>query len=146
MRNRSTISIGHSSFILDSPGNTAQETSAPGLNATPSQVRASHLLVKHKDVRRPSSWKEPVITRSKEDALAMIQAFQQQLANDQAEFGALAAVESHCSSAKRGGDLGWFGRGQMQKPFEEAAFGLAVGQMSGPVFTDSGVHLVLRTG
>ena len=87
-----------------------------------------------------------MITRSKEEALAMIQAFQQQLASGQAEFGALAAVESHCSSAKRGGDLGWFGRGQMQKPFEEAAFGLAVGQMSGPVVTDSGVHLVLRTG
>ena len=34
----------------------------------------------------------------------------------------------------------------MQRPFEEATFGLAVGELSGPVFTDSGVHLILRTG
>lgn len=50
-----------------------------------------------------------------------------------------------CSSARSGGDLGSFGRGQMQRPFEDAAFGLGVGQMSDIVETDSGVHLILRT-
>ncbi len=49
-------------------------------------------------------------------------------------------------SAQRGGDLGFFGRGQMQRPFEEATYALQVGELSGPVFTDSGVHLILRTG
>jgi NIMA-interacting peptidyl-prolyl cis-trans isomerase 1 len=34
----------------------------------------------------------------------------------------------------------------MQKPFEDATFQLKVGELSGPVFTDSGVHLILRTG
>lgn len=34
----------------------------------------------------------------------------------------------------------------MQKPFEDASFALKVGDMSGPVFTDSGVHIILRTG
>ena len=47
---------------------------------------------------------------------------------------------------QRGGDLGEFGRGQMQKPFEDATFALAVGEMSGVVDTDSGVHVILRTG
>lgn len=36
-------------------------------------------------------------------------------------------------------------RGQMQKPFEDATFSLAVGELSQPVFTDSGVHIILRT-
>lgn len=62
------------------------------------------------------------------------------------DFPTLASRESHCGSASKGGDLGEFGPGQMQKPFEEAVQSLKVGELSGPVFTDSGVHLVLRTG
>lgn len=46
--------------------------------------------------------------------------------------------------AASGGDLGEFERGKMQKPFEEAAFALQPGEMSGVVDTDSGVHLILR--
>lgn len=76
----------------------------------------------------------------------MLQGFQGRLERGEVTFHALAAVESHCSSAQRGGDLGSFGRGKMQPPFEAAAFALQVGQMSGPVETDSGVHLILRTG
>ncbi|EIE20611.1 parvulin-type peptidyl-prolyl cis-trans isomerase [Coccomyxa subellipsoidea C-169] len=108
-------------------------------------VRASHLLVKHRDSRRPSSWKEPTVTRSKEEALDKIRGFQQQLADGSADFATLATAESHCSSARRGGDLGEFGPGQMQKPFEDATYALKVGELSQPVFTDSGVHLILRT-
>lgn len=50
-----------------------------------------------------------------------------------------------CSSASKGGDLGVFGRGQMQKPFEDATFALPVGAMSDVIKTDSGHHLILRT-
>ncbi|KXZ55762.1 hypothetical protein GPECTOR_2g1312 [Gonium pectorale] len=110
------------------------------------RVRASHLLVKHKDVRRPSSWKEPVVTRTREEALAMIQRFHEMLVKGEVDFATLASQESHCSSAKRGGDLGEFGRGEMQKPFEEATYALKINELSGPVFSDSGVHLILRTG
>ena len=63
----------------------------------------------------------------------------------EATFEELAGKYSDCSSAKKGGDLGMFGPGQMQKPFEDAAFGLEVGEMSEAVDTDSGVHIILRT-
>lgn len=56
------------------------------------------------------------------------------------------SFDSDCSSASRGGDLGPFARGQMQKPFEDSTFGLKVGEMSGVVETDSGMHAILRTG
>ncbi|KAI7842404.1 hypothetical protein COHA_004043 [Chlorella ohadii] len=95
------------------------------------QVRASHLLVKHRDSRRPSSWKEATVTRSPEEALAMVQQFRQQIAASPdvpAAFAELASRESHCGSARSGGDLGWFGRGQMQQQFEDVAFGLQAAQ------------------
>lgn len=111
----------------------------------PTKVRASHLLVKHSGSRRPASWKSEHITRSKQEAIDILKQHQQRILNGEATLEQIATTESDCSSAKRGGDLGFFERGQMQPAFEEAAFGLDVGEMSDIVETDSGVHLVLRT-
>lgn len=72
-------------------------------------------------------------------------AYREQIVQGKASFADLASKYSDCSSAKRGGDLGSFKRGAMQKPFEEASFALKVGELSEPVFTDSGVHIILRT-
>jgi len=109
------------------------------------KVQASHLLVKHRDSRRPASWRNDNITLSKDEALEILESFEQQIKSGEKTFEELASEFSDCSSAKKGGDLGPFGRGQMQKPFEDATFGLQVGKMSAPVWTDSGVHLILRT-
>ncbi|ORX95851.1 dodo-like protein [Basidiobolus meristosporus CBS 931.73] len=109
------------------------------------QIKASHLLVKHRDSRRPSSWKEAEITRTKEEALEILEKYRSKILAGEVSLGELARTESDCSSAKREGDLGFFGRGQMQPPFENAAFALKVGEMSEPVWSDSGVHLILRT-
>ena len=78
------------------------------------KVRASHLLVKHKDSRRPSSWREENITRTKEEALEILKGYRNQITDKEATFEELATKYSDCSSAKRGGDLGPFGRNQMQ--------------------------------
>ena len=59
-------------------------------------------------------------------------------------FIEIARKESDCSSAERGGDLDFFGRGQMQKAFEDQSFALSVGEMSDLVDTDSGIHVLLR--
>lgn len=69
----------------------------------------------------------------------------ERIASGEISLAELAATESDCSSARNGGDLGFFGPGQMQKPFEEASFKLQVNEMSEPVFTDSGIHIILRT-
>ena len=64
--------------------------------------------------------------------------FRQQIAASPdvpAAFAELASRESHCGSARSGGDLGWFGRGQMQQQFEDVAFGLQVGELSEPFFS-----------
>lgn len=113
-------------------------------SADEGKIRAGHLLVKHKESRRPSSWKQQDITRSKEEAISILKGYEQQINSGQVTLGDLAVSESDCSSARKRGDLGFFGKGQMQKEFEDAAFALNPGQMSGVVETASGVHLIQR--
>ncbi|KAH7338872.1 rotamase-domain-containing protein [Rhizoctonia solani] len=119
---------------------------AGSAGAPPGQMRASHLLVKHKDSRRPSSWKEENITRSKEEAIQILKGYAGEIGSDRDKFAQLAGQHSDCASHKNGGDLGWFGQGQMQKPFEDGVLALEVGGISDVVDTESGVHLIMRTG
>ncbi|BFZ53503.1 peptidyl-prolyl cis-trans isomerase Pin1 [Savitreella phatthalungensis] len=119
-------------------------TSGSG-GSTSSKIRASHLLVKHAGSRRPSSWREAQITRSKEDATSVLLGHEARIRAGGATLGEIATTESDCSSARKAGDLGFFGRGEMQRAFEDAAFGLKVGELSGVIETDSGVHLIERT-
>ena len=120
-----------------------------------SQIRCLHILKKHSRSRNPFSWrykkKQEKITLLKKDAIAELKELLEILAQSntsaedlRATFEELARTESDCSSARKGGDLGYFGRGAMQPPFEKACFNLRPGQMSDVVETDSGVHVILR--
>ncbi len=61
-----------------------------------------------------------------------------------ANFEDMARAESQDGSAKRGGDLGWFGRGRMVQPFEDIAFSLADGAISEPFETRYGYHIIKK--
>ena len=97
-------------------------------------VRCAHILQKHTGSRNPvDSYRNKPITRSLPEARQNIHNFLAQVKQDPKLFGSLAKEYSECRSAAKGGDLGHFGRGDMQPPFEEASFTLKVGEISNPV-------------
>jgi parvulin-like peptidyl-prolyl isomerase len=103
------------------------------------QINASHILLMYAGSERSRA------TRSKEEAQSEIAGIAAELEGG-ADFAALARENSDCGSAQAGGDLGAFGRGQMVKAFEDAAFALNVGETSAIVETPFGYHIIRRTG
>jgi len=88
------------------------------------QVRASHILVQSKELA-------------------------EQLRNEILEgksFDDVAKANSMCPSGSSGGDLGFFGKGMMVKEFETAAFNLNKNEVSEPIQTQFGWHLIKVTG
>ena len=69
------------------------------------KIRCAHLLVKHRDSRRPSSWREAEISRSQDDAMGIIQGYESRIRGGNTSLGDLATTESDCSSAMKRGDL-----------------------------------------
>lgn len=89
----------HSTSLGPSSSATTTSSSNEG------KIRAAHLLVKHNKSRRASSWKEPQITRSKEEALEILRGFERRIKGGEVSLGDLATSESDCSSARKKGDL-----------------------------------------
>ncbi|CAM9116450.1 unnamed protein product [Phaeothamnion confervicola] len=115
----------------------------------PGQVRASHILIKHSHSRRLASLRDPtgaqIKNRSREEAIRTLQSLREQISSAE-DFANVAQNYSDCGSSPSGGDLGFFGQGTMMPPFEQAAFALHIGDLSDIIETDSGVHIILRTG
>jgi peptidyl-prolyl cis-trans isomerase D len=101
---------------------------------TPEERRASHILI-------PAAGSASAEEKAKAKAQAE-DLFKQAKANPK-KFGELAAKFSKDpGSAEKGGDLGFFGRGLMVKPFDEAAFSMKVGDITGPIETQYGYHII----
>ena len=87
------------------------------------QVRASHILVETKEEA----------AKIREDIL------------NGKNFEDVAALVSMCPSGAQGGDLGYFRKGMMVKPFEDACFSMKKGDLSEPIETQFGWHLIKLT-
>ncbi len=98
----------------------------------PKKIKARHILLKVSPDASESENKE-----TKERALSLLK----RLKNGE-DFAALAKKYSQGPTASRGGDLGYFTRGKMVKPFEKLAFSLKKGEIGGPVKTRFGWHII----
>jgi len=95
-----------------------------------SMVRASHILIKN--------------GTSVDSAKMKIDRIYNQLRSG-GDFVQLAITQSQDGSASKGGDLGWFGKGQMVKPFEDASFSGKIGVIQKPIKSRFGYHIIKVT-
>ncbi len=103
-------------------------------------VKASHILIRFKGSSAPARPGQKDLTD--EEALAKAQDIRKKLM-DGADFAATAKAESDdVGSGSKGGSLGTFGHGQMVPPFEKAAFALPLNQISEPVKSQFGYHVI----
>lgn len=98
------------------------------------RVLAQHILVTPKDST----------PEAKAAARTKLEEIRDRVKNG-ADFGDEATAHSDCPSGKNGGSLGWFSRGMMVPEFENAAFGMSVGDVSDIVETQFGYHIIYKT-
>jgi peptidyl-prolyl cis-trans isomerase C len=106
--------------------------SNPQMFKQPEQVKASHILIKVD---------AGAVEAQKKEARQKIENVQQKVKNGD-DFAQLAKEYSEGPSKTRGGDLGYFQRGQMVKPFDDAAFSMKKDEVSGIVETRFGYHII----
>lgn len=104
----------------------------------PEQRRASHILI---NAAKDASAADKATAKAKAEKLL------EQVRKNPADFAKIAKENSQDAvSAERGGDLNFFGKGDMVKPFEDAVFSLKEGEISGLVQSDFGFHIIRLTG
>jgi peptidyl-prolyl cis-trans isomerase C len=102
----------------------------------PEQVQASHILIL---VAQDATQEDKDVARKKIEEVLV-------LAKEGKDFAELAQEYSEGPSKDKGGDLGFFPKGAMVKPFEEAAFTMNEGDISDVVETQFGYHIIKLTG
>ena len=83
-----------------------------------------------------------ILVKKQSEAIAILE----RLKNGESFSNLAKQLSIDKASGKKGGDLGFFGRGRMVKPFEDTVFKLERGQISEPIKTDFGYHIIKRAG
>ncbi len=104
----------------------------PGEFERQEELKARHILIEV-----PEGADDQQVTEAREQAQALVERLR-----DGADFAELAREYSDGPSSAQGGDLGWFARGEMVEAFEAAAFALDTGEISDPVRTSFGFHVI----
>jgi parvulin-like peptidyl-prolyl isomerase len=124
--------------VADEAPRPSVRTATADLDDT-DRIAARHILVSHAGAaQRPMS-----VSRDADAARAKAQQLLDRIRRGE-DFAALAQAESDCKSRSKGGFLGAFGHGAMAPPFEEAAYALEVGEVSGLVESQFGFHIIRR--
>ena len=108
----------------------------PDMFKQPEKVRASHILIKADPDAEEAE---------KKAARKKLEGIQKKVEAGE-DFAELAKAHSEGPSSAKGGDLGYFGRGQMVKPFDDVVFAMETGDVSDIVETRFGYHLIKETG
>ena len=123
-------------YYTEHPAEFIQPGDAPGT------IRASHILILFTD--DPNTEAKDVTPEQKKTALEKAKKIWEEVKKAPEKFAEIAKRESGCPSKEQGGELGCFGKGQMVKEFEDAAFALEVAAISEPVETQFGYHIIRR--
>ena len=122
--------------LIEQPSERAR-AEADSKDAYP-MARVRHILVQYRGAQGAAA----SVVRSREEARARAIALRQRVALE--DFERVARTASDCPSAKDGGRLGRFTRGELEEEFEQALFALSVGEVSEAVETPFGFHVILR--
>ncbi len=108
--------------------------------APPPQYAGSHILVAYKGAMRA----DPKVTRTKEDAQKECAKLAEQARKDPTKFADMAKKHSDGPSGAKGGSLGKWFKGMMVPEFDKAIEGMKIGDISDPIETPFGFHIILR--
>jgi parvulin-like peptidyl-prolyl isomerase len=107
----------------------------------PERIAARHILISFRGAQSA----EGTVTRSREEALALATQVASLARDESNEWNALHRQYSDEPNSPQGGDLGNFGHGEMVREFERVAFRLEIGEISDPVASAFGFHVIQRT-